>query len=171
MKVRVSMIYTTLRRCIRRRCHMAVALAIMPLAILNGLPIAEGCICADGHYEAVCRAHIGHYDSGHPCCAKHSCCAEHSCCARAHTCHLATDKADQRQGVGDRCCTPLVHQALPVVAASPHFDSLAQLADCNACAVEPPSILSLEMHSGYRVEVDTGPPPNDLVVVLQRLII
>ncbi|HEX3601506.1 MAG TPA: hypothetical protein VHU84_15250 [Lacipirellulaceae bacterium] len=44
------------------------------------------------------------------------------------------------------------------------------MADCNAIAIEPPSALSLEMHSGYRVEVDTG-PPNDLVVVLQRLII
>ena len=31
-------------------------LAMVPLAMLNALPLAAGCICADGHYEPVCHA-------------------------------------------------------------------------------------------------------------------
>jgi hypothetical protein len=165
------MIYTTLRRFIRRRCQMAVALAIMPLAILNGLPIAEGCICADGHYEPVCRAHLGQSNDDHSCCAKHSGRMEHACCAGMHTCHLATEKSNGQQRLGDRCCTPLVHQAVPVVSATPQFDSPDQTAVWNAVAIESPTFLSLAMHGGHCVEVDTGTPPNDLVVTLQRLII
>jgi hypothetical protein len=144
---------------------MAMALAIMPLAILNGLPIAEGCICADGHYEPVCR---GHLDQSH---GDRSCCAKHSCCAGMHTCHLATGKSNSQPTLGDHCCTPLVHQAVPVVSATPQFASASQTADWNAIAIESPTFLSLEMHSSYCIEVDTTPPPNDLVVTLQRLII
>src|SRR3954451_1353447 len=149
------MIYNALRRLIRQRCHTAVALAIMPLAILNGLPLAEGCICADGHYEPLCRAQL--HNTVCPVHAKRSCCEAHPCCVETHRRHISPEKSDHRQALGGRCCTPLLHQALPIISVATHVPFDNHIAVSHAALIEPAHFLSPEMmHRGYPVEVDTG---------------
>ena len=46
------------------------------------------------------------------------------------------------------------------------------VAGFNTAAIEPPYILVIaSMHIAHRAELGTGPPPGDLVVNLQRLVI
>ena len=169
------MFFTTLRRLIRHHCRRAVAMAIIPLAILNGAPFAQGCICADGHYEPICRAaacRVGQSDCGRQCCAKQTHYAGHSCCTGPHAHHAAPTKPAIGQTFGNPCCTPVVHQAMPTVVAAPQVAPGDGITALNTTAVEPPYVLAVElMHVTHRAELGTGPPPGDLVVSLQRLVI
>src|SRR6476659_6813559 len=116
------MISKRLLRLLRGRVHTAVTLAVLPLAIMNGLPLAAGCICADGHYEPVCHAGLcqtGKVDFGCSCCAHHGYCKSAAACCRQCP---APRKGDCGQRVNDRsCCNPVVHEAVPTVVSSPQM--------------------------------------------------
>ena len=68
------------------------------------------------------------------------------------------------------CCTPIVHEALPTVIASSQLMDTHQLPALNVPVYELPASLAIA-NIGHRIESDTGPPPEDLVVTLQRLVI
>jgi hypothetical protein len=169
------MFFPALHRLIRRRCQHAVAVAIMPLIILNGLSVAEGCICADGHYESICRASLCEArtsDCGHPCGAKCSCCTGRSCCSRPHVCHPSPQSTGDEVTLAKRCCTRLVHQVVPTVVDASHVRAWQHAPICNAAVLEPSySLCVVTTHTAHRAELGTGPPPCDLVVTLQRLVI
>ena len=74
---------------------------------------------------------------------------------------------------GFRCpgCTPVLNMlAIPVVSASPVVLDHHQDLSTFAAIADLPSIFAV-VHFRRCVEIDTDPPPNDLVVTFQRLII
>lgn len=112
-----------------------------------------------------------------PCCAKHY--FNHSKCAccngsRATHCCEAADSDSGAAGLqvvrGHRCKSIALYEVIPATVASS-----ADVGDLHA------PIFVLADHSLPKsfshtqvvrvVEVDTGPPPNDLVVALHRLVI
>lgn len=160
-----------LLRLVRGRVRTAVTLAVLPLAIMNGLPLAAGCICADGHYEPVCHAgvsHAGKGDYSRPCCAHHSCCK-----GALPDCRQCS--APLKDGHGQRvcelpCCTPVVHDAVPTVVNSSEMLDVQSSPALVVAVIELPSSVAIAA-IGHRIESDAGPPPDDLVVTLRRLVI
>jgi len=147
-----------------------VLLVMVPLAMLNAWPLAAGCICADGHYEPVCHAaecRTGMSDCGCACCAHHNCCSGKACCHRSAKSH----EQMLGQHVGDSgCCTPLIHQATPtVVNTSPLVDGQHVMALVMVPIDLPYFGEALKIRR--QTDFDTGRPPNDLVITLQRLVI
>ena len=174
------MVAKRLIRLIRRRLRPTVALAMVPLAILNAWPVLAGCICADGHYEPVCNAGLCRADAGDCGC---SYCAERAsnrgisnCCnAKTHCCHRRSETSPQnndggKQVSGNGCCTPIVHVAAPAVITMPHTIDLHQTPVLMLVAVTVP-LSTFTASFTNRVEVENDLPPNDLVVALQRLVI
>jgi hypothetical protein len=165
------MVRKWLLRVVRGRVRTAITLAVLPLAIMNGLPIAAGCICADGHYEPVCHASLCHNskgDCGRPCCAHHNCCNGASACCQQYPAPL-------KDGRGHRvnrcpCCTPVVHEAIPTIIKSSQLLDVQPLPALVVAAIELPSSLAIAA-IGHQIDFDTGPPPDDLVITLRRLVI
>lgn len=177
------MIGRRLIRSSRKRSRGAIFVAMVPLVFLNGWPIG-GCICADGHYEPFCRgcgrtanSSADHALAASTCCG-HTCCARHtdsdadrSCCKGHNCCEQSQQGTSNEPGVRGPCCTPVRQLPVtPVVKVSPTaVDHHQDLAVFTVVADLP--LAAATVHHGRCVEIDTGPPPNDLVVTLQRLII
>jgi hypothetical protein len=159
------------RRSTRRRLRAAVILAMLPLAMLSALPLAAGCICADGHYEPIC--HAGQSQAGMAGCGC-SCCAHHSCCSGKVCCHHSV--VNPREHVpgqhldGSGCCTPVVRQAIPTIVNS---SAVVDSELVTALIVSPIELPHFEeaLKIGQHFDFDTGCPPNDLVITFQRLVI
>lgn len=173
------------RRFVRHRFRAVVVWAAVPLVLLNGR-VTASCICADGHVEPFCRVEIcsnqtatstDARDCGCPCCAKDN--RDRSstgCCRGKMACCQQSDKprSDKSDGAGvsdNSCCTPVVHaQTVPaVVGATKIVDDHRAPAICAAVTPWPCSMngSSATLHS----VLDTGSPPNDLVITLHRLVI
>jgi hypothetical protein len=158
------------RRSIRRRLRAIVLVAMAPLAVLNALPLAAGCICADGHYEAICHAGECQAGMAHCGCA---CCAHHSCCSGKVCCHHPTANPHEVPGQQVRDsghCTPLVHQATPTIVNPSASADSEQIAAFIVAPIDLP-YSGETLKTGRYVDVDTGRPPHDLVITLQRLVI
>lgn len=171
---------------LRRRA--VIACAMIPLVAFSGLP-AYGCICADGHYEPRCNATrcAGHDHSdvksqsamgccGRSCCAKRSADGHpHSCCQRHTERGLASRPAQSKTGepsmTGKSCCTPVVQAVTVATIAS----SLQAVDDHQLPAIDAVTVELADSHVGAqpcpRFFADIGPPPDDLVVTLRRLVI
>lgn len=159
------------RRSTRRHLRAAVILAMLPLAVLSALPLAAGCICADGHYEPICRAgqcQSGMSGCGCPCCRHHACCTAKLCCHRSKT--NSSNQIPGEQFSDSGCCTPLVHQATPTIV---NTSAVVDSEHATALVVAPIALPQFgeALKFGQTVDFDTGRPPNDLVITLQRLII
>lgn len=169
------MIGKWLVRCVRSRIRTAVTLAVLPLVVLNTLPVAAGCLCADGHFEPACRHDLcvsGKGNCGCSCCAHGCCCKGGKCCCRQRTA-ASKDNKDNTSGErvsGSQCCKPLVHQAVPTVVTSPVVFDGYQMMALTVASIDVPSFSPM-VNSAIRVDSDTGCPPNDLVVTLHRLVI
>ena len=183
------MIDAQLNRTIRRRSRAVVMWAMVPLALLSGRPVS-GCICADGHYEPFCgggprlasdaasQQTAGDATGrGCSCCDKsraddrnRSCCnAKTDCCRRSSSAHRA-DSSDARVA-GKSCCTPVLRTDLVTIAASSwQLSDEQQLSVLCTAALALPST-GIATGAGQPVGSDTGPPPDDLVVTLRRLLI
>jgi len=173
----------TLRAC--RKLRTAIFIGMVPLVVLNGWP-AGGCICADGHYEPICRSGLNHQSpktaaeksTTHSCCER-ACCAAHSVTvanrsrgqASKSCCQQSSECQNHKPGLHSPCCRPVAQtQVILAVNDTPSF------VDQHPCPAMVVNLLALHLptdkcHRGNRVEIDTGPPPNDLVVSLQRLLI
>lgn len=159
-------------RSVHSRVRTAVTLAVLPLVVLNSLPVAAGCICADGHFEPACRHDLcraGKANCGCSCCAHGCCCKGGTCCCRQRTAASKDDTSGDRVS-GSPCCKPLVHQAVPTVVATPVIVDGYQMMALTLASVDIPSLSPMAM-SAIRIDFDTGRPPNDLVVILHRLVI
>lgn len=171
---------------LRRRAMIACAL--IPLVAFSGLP-AYGCICADGHYELCCnssRFATSNYcevtpKAANDCCGR-SCCAHRvadghsrSCCQRKSDHGLTSRPAQTKTGetsiTGKSCCTPVVRAATVATVAN----SLKAVDDHHLPAIGAVTVELADSHVGARpcphFLADVGPPPDDLVVTLQRLVI
>ena len=172
-------------RSIRQSLRAVLFLGMVPLVILNGLP-AGGCICANGRFMLFCPGcrgqatrNVTEHTATTPACCARKCCAQpiakaatHPCCQGHKSC---CDRSTGRSGAapGFRCpgCTPVLTMlAIPVVNVSSAVLDQHQDMAAFAAIADLPSIFAA-VHHGRCVEIDTGPPPNDLVVTFQRLII
>jgi len=174
------MIGKWLHRFVRRRHRMMVVMAMLPLVVLNAVPVSAGCRCADGHVEPICNAArclAGKGDCGCLCCAEGGCkngtCP--CCMKKAERCADETadpSSNDGRESVrGSGCCTPIFrHQAAPTVLTSPKAIDDYQMSALASTIIEV--FVSAPAAKIVRhVDFDTGPPPRDFVVVFQRLLI
>jgi hypothetical protein len=162
---------------------------LIPVALFSGQPV-HGCICADGHYEFFCRA--GHRASEHQesdatsaTAESCSCChkldagkTSHDCCQVATGCCNAAEQRSQdlkRQAPshfsGKGCCTPVVSDAVELtLTASVQASDGHQFVALVAIMPELPHA-EIATHPRRHLLSDTGPPPDDLVVTLRRLVI
>jgi len=175
------MVAKRLIRSVGSRLRTTVALAMMPLAIVNAWPVSLGCICADGHYEPLCNVRLcraGVAGCGCSCCADGASIRVTSRCGNGNQnccCHRRSETSPQnndggKQIAGNGCCTPIVHAAPPAVITLPQTIDARQTQALILTAVELPSSF-LVANVRHGVELETSPPPHDLVVVLQRLVI
>ena len=168
---------------LRKSMWALTVCAMLPATVLSGLP-AFGCICADGHYELFCQA--GHcaseaeqQGSGCTCCASSAAQADgHKCCQRKTACCRGTRSQDKNRThssgsqVGDKGgCTPVIREAAAttLMAIAPTADDHHLPADWIVSSVQVR--VPLELNYAVHLQLDTGPPPDDLVVTLARLII
>jgi len=176
-----------LARFVRRHSRSALVWAAIPLVVFNGRTLV-GCGCT-GHFESVCHCNCcsnednagnrRHAQSARPCCAGHAFKADQcSCCNHreaTHRCTMAEQERDSSSTNGAAlkgpCCISIVlHDVIPATVASSMDASELQpsifvLADFNLPTSDSQS------HVVQVVDFDTGPPPNDLVVTLHRLVI
>lgn len=172
------MIGKWLNRAVCRHHQVMVTMAMVPLVILNALPVSAGCICADGHLEPVChaaRCFAGKGDCGCPCCARRGNLGRTNCCKKTADCrsHLVDDQLpeDGRHSVrGNGCCTPIVHHAVPIVITLPQVVDSDQMRAVLWARIDVPHSVAPATIL-HRIEFDTGPPPEDFVVTLQRFVI
>lgn len=166
------MVSKWLVRLVHDRIRTAVTLAALPLAIMNGLPVAAGCICADGHYEPVCKAGLcrdGKGDCDRSLGIHRSCCKGDTACCR----HRA---APLKDGAGEKlvneapCCTPVANEAVPAVINSSQVLDVQSSSALIVAVIELPSSIA-SATVGHRIDFDKWPPPDDLVVTLRRLVI
>lgn len=173
------MIGKWLHRFVRRRHRMMVVVAMLPLVVLNALPVSAGCRCADGHVELVCNAArclAGKGDCGCACCAAGGC--------KKGTCPCCMKKAERssdemvgqspsngRESVrGNGCCTPVFHQAVPTVLTTPKAIDDYQMSALASTIIDVfVSVPAAKIVR--RIDFDAGPPPRDFVVTFQRLLI
>jgi hypothetical protein len=167
-----------LNRAVRRHHRVMVAIAMVPLVVLNALPVSAGCICADGHREPVC--HAGRClarkgDCGCPCCARRAILGSTGCCKKTadRRPHPVDDQPPEegRQGVlGNGCCTPIVHQSVPTVITLTQIVDSDQMRALLWSRIDVPHSVA-PASNWYRIDFDTGPPPEDFVVTFRRLVI
>jgi hypothetical protein len=165
-------------RFVRRHYRAAVVWAAIPLAVFNGRTVV-GCGCF-GHFEPVC--HCGccggqHGKSRCSCCTRHGfshgscyCCNHSDAASRCDTADSSSHPGAGQSLQGHRCKSFVLHEVTPVtvapyVAAGDLHESIFALADFGL-----PLVFS-QSRVGKVVDFDTGPPPDDLVVILHRLVI
>lgn len=166
------MFSTRFQRVLRRRCHQALVWVMVPLAVLNGRTVVS-CGCS-GRQLAEChcsQSAIGqkaphHGESACPKCASARGARTETCCGEPQS---ASKESAPRSVGGHHCRNAANYVVTPVTTMpSPVEEQVASLdliADCPATASD--------IHwssTGYTFACEPY-PPNDLVVVLQRLVI
>lgn len=178
------MVNIRLTRFLRRHCRAAAIWAAIPLAVFNGRTLV-GCGCF-GHFESACHCGccsatgnegIQSEKCDRPCCASHGfsdsdCC----CCNRSQSSHHCTaTNCDSRPSSGQalqvhHCKSIVLHDVVPVIVAP--SSNAGDLHEANFGLADfgmPRS--NTQFHIVQVIDFDTGPPPNDLVVTLHRLVI
>ncbi len=162
---------------------MAVWVAV-PLVVLNGRTVI-GCGCT-GEFQPTCHCSCcSHLHGGRSqrtndhrsCCAGQPKDHHAACCDQGRTAQQSgVDTTRSHTPAGQtldshRCETIVLHEASPVTlvhsddAGGNIYTAIHALADVH------PLISIAPFAVGRAVEVNTGPPPNDLVVTLHRLVI
>lgn len=178
----------SLNRAFRNRLGAVAVWAMVPVALWNGRADG-GCICADGHFEPVCKAAhcpsglqgaqvrpVQNGSCGCSCCKNvearrgnaELCRTKRGCCEKSGT-HDANDHAGKSVG-GEGCCTPVAQaQAVATVVPTPRIDDHQHSSALVAILQDSPGVLGA-VRATRLVDVDTGPPTN-LVITLRRLVI
>lgn len=172
----------------RSRVSAVIVWGMIPLAILAGTP-STGCFCASGRFMLLCAhgqqvvagPHANHDVAGDDCCAGDDFAADdlgggecQLCSTDVHSrgepegdCCQHGD-ASPSDGVGSRSCCQPVLNALSMGSApmsAPADGASAAVADC----FEPPAVAHFSI-AAYRVDFDTG-PPLDRIIVFRHLLI
>jgi hypothetical protein len=87
-----------------------------------------------------------------------------------HSGHAQQRNEGSRGVRGNGGCTPVVHQAITTVLNSSPVLDVQQLPAFIVALAELPTSLGLA-NFGHRIEFDTGPPPDDIVITFHRLVI
>jgi hypothetical protein len=139
---------------------------MLPLVLLNGRTLI-GCGCND-HFEAVCHCQCGNGCGG--CCGQ---AGARSCCAKATADGRTTDSGVPRSNseqAQEHHCRQSVEYVVVAATIAPTLADDDSQASAQALVVFdlPPGLAAAG--SVHNLQLDTG-PPNDLVVVLHRLVI
>jgi hypothetical protein len=165
-------------RFVRRQSRAAAVWAAIPLVFFNGRTFV-GCGCL-GHFEAVC--HCGCCDgqlgkSACSCCTGHgfnhrscSCCNQSKSMNRCNTVNDGSHPASRETLQEHHCKSFVLHVVTPVTLTA-NFDASDLHESLFALAVLGRPSVFTQVQVGQVVDFETGPPPNDLVVTLHRLII
>jgi hypothetical protein len=169
------MIGKLVTRAIRHRWKAAVIWAMVPLAILNAHSVA-GCLSSTGHFEPGCRCWESSPDALTGCCHCPCCAGKTVCCCKLKPCgtHSLTGTSQRTPANGwqsEGHCTPMA-----LYAVTPAIKSSIQVSDHSASIDLTVAIIDLPLsYAQTTVEhiapLDSGPPPNNLVVELHRFLI
>jgi hypothetical protein len=155
-----------LTRFIRKRSQTAVVLVMLPLVLMNGRTIT-GCGC-NGHFEAVCHCHCGASCGG--CCGQasaRSCCANKTASGRESDSTIPQGRSERAQS---HHCSQIAEYVVVTATIAPTLaDDDSQASALALVALDLPPV-SAAAYSVHDLRLDTR-PPNDLVVILHRLVI
>lgn len=161
------MVWRQLARCVGNHSRTALVWAMVPLAVFNGRAFT-GCGCT-GHFETVCHCQCG---SG-PCCVQESMQTQ-TCRANESSDHRtsgqSTPPSSQAGAHGHHCTRIVAYVVVPATVAPSSADHDSHASALALAALDQP-LPSVSIHAGQVVQLDTRPPPNDLVITLDRLII
>jgi hypothetical protein len=172
-----------LSRTVCRRCRVTLVWAMMPAAMLTGRSVS-GCISPTGHFEPGCHCQAMQASATStppgkgitcqchcPCCQGKTCC----CCNGQSTCCKSVAKDARRSegnGLqsGDRCRPYSIYVVTPAVSTSaPSGNVDHSTAIAIVALVVPSSLVATTI--ARPTELNTGPPPGNLVVSLHRFLI
>jgi hypothetical protein len=167
-------------RAIRSRFQAAVIWAMAPVALINGRSVS-GCMSPTGHFEPGCHCQAMQESSAcganttcqcHcPCCQGGKCCC---CKGKACCCNLAAKTASRTHGEGvqgGNSCRPYsIYVVTPAVSTSAQTGDVHQLTDMSMVSVDLP-LFATPVTVAPIFELNTGPPPDNLVVALHRFLI
>lgn len=165
----------------RGRLRAILMWAMIPLAVVNTRS-AFGCIGPDGQFNPNCRCCLAgggeRVASAKKSCCGCACCAHRaggsSCCCKGKLAKNESKQSD-RSGPGAKSNGCRLFVQIAVISAIVNHGQTAQADDHLSQAICTVAIDSLSpifgLHTNRRVEMDTGPPPDNLVVILQRFVI
>ena len=165
-------------RAIRSRFQAAVIWAMVPVAMISGRTIS-GCVSPSGHFELNCHCSASMGDSAAPsgpCHCHCPCCQGKDCCcckSKSSCCCSMASNARRTNGNGfqsSHCQQVSAFATTPVVNVSTQIQDLDQSADLTLISSDVPSALARTTLEQI-AELNTGPPPNNLVVALHRFLI
>lgn len=162
------MIGKSVYRSIRQRFKSAVIWVMVPMAAISGRSVS-GCLSPSGHFDPNCQCLTGGAAVCHCHCSK--CGGGANCCCKSKA--LAGQPASGSGVQNERCRTVGIYAVTTAINASKVLTSSAdshQSADSAVLTTDQPC--SLAKTSGQHVaELNTGPPPDNLVVTLRHWII
>jgi hypothetical protein len=170
-------------RAIRRRFQAAVIWAMVPMALISGRSVS-GCLSPTGHFEPGCHcqamqaARVSGQEKANPTCQCHCpCCRGGACCCcqgKANCCNLAAKTTSRTHGEGvqdGNSCRPFsIYVVTPAVSTSAQTGDLHQLVQMSMVSVDLP-LFATPSTVAHVFELNTGPPPYNLVVALHRFLI
>jgi hypothetical protein len=171
-----------LYRSLRRRCDVFIVWAMVPVALLSGRTVS-GCMSPTGRFEPDCHCAAMQEADGSssttceasPC---HCACCHGKCCCcgkgNAGCCKTVANKSNQQNSDGlhdGGHCRPFsLFVGVTVTNANGQTSDFHQAAEMLPLAIAG-SLPNPFVVSSKTVELDTGPPPNNLVVALHRWLI
>jgi hypothetical protein len=172
-----------LSRAVRRRFHAAMIWAMVPVAMMNVRSVS-GCLSPTGHFEPGCHCaamqepgtNASQGTSTTNCCCHCACClGKTCCCCKGKSCCSMSVAKNARQPAGNGVengthCRPFsMYVVAPAVKAS-----LSAGMD-HSVAIVPisfdPLTIVVTTAVAHPAELNTGPPPDNLVVALHRFLI
>ena len=154
--------------------RVGLLLLLAPAVLLSNRPI-NGCICPDGHFEQNCPRMRVHVETAPGSCCGCSCCKDRKSCCES-TCKSCCHSDRNRKPTGPEftrstCSPAMLSVAVPAVVKvlkNGVDDSAPLLFDLPALD----SVIARSQTGRYvPFDIDTGPPPTDLVMVLRHLLI
>jgi hypothetical protein len=170
-----------LYRSLRRRCDELIVWAMIPVALLSGRSVS-GCMSATGRFEPDCHCASMQQMDGSACSThqssetkSHCSCCHGKCCGKVHAGCCKTVAKTNSQPNGDGLngghCRPFsLFVGVTVTSTSGHSLDFQQTAEMLPVALDGtfPNFFAVSTEA---VELDTGPPPENLVVALHRWLI
>lgn len=168
----------TLKRIVRRRFQAAVIWAMVPLAAVSGQSVS-GCMSAKGQFDPNCRCWAASSTSDstavHQCHCK--CCGTDHCCCKNKTnacAAMAKHTTTHCQPAGVRTgarCRPVTAYFTVTAVNGAHQTTLDHTAVSVVVATFDVPTNYADMSTRFVVQLNTGPPADNLTVALHRWVI
>lgn len=158
-----------------------LSLVLLPAFILGTLP-HTACICADGHRESSCKVAACRSLASGPrassCCGCDCCKPRESqdgrlCCQAKQHCQSVAPGQQPLSGLiasGSTCCHPITEAPAPATSFA-KADVGSKQKQAAVAEITPALTLAGKTCLAFDLVDFSGPPPLDLVIVLQRLTI